>query len=260
MSEQPIIAISDLHMGVGDARDNFRRNEQSFAAFMDWVESINAQLVICGDLFELWQNNVSHCIDHNLGWLDRFHRANAVYVLGNHDADFEAFTNGGLTHPFFSRMCLRYDLRINNVWHVFVHGHEVDAACRDSRPGLGRISAIYTGLWEDRNGSPYKSKYKTVENAVLGKYIRMLNWFKKITGNSAYGIAQMNRDLISRYPIARIICGHTHQAGTTCSIYNTGTWAEFLNTFVQINPNGDIEVRQWSSSNLPKPYTRRLPI
>ena len=48
------IFISDLHLGDGSRTDDFHRDEQ-FLEFLEFVESQAQELIILGDLFELWQ-------------------------------------------------------------------------------------------------------------------------------------------------------------------------------------------------------------
>ncbi len=43
-----------------------------------------------------------------------------------------------------------------------------------------------------------------------------------------------------------LIAGHTHQPGRIGDWYfNSGTWARKVNSFVQIDPNGDAAVYDW---------------
>ncbi len=102
-----VYAISDLHMGDGGPRDNFAYGdrEDRIQLFLDFVEDNHGRLVICGDLFELWQSNVSKVLTKRMWLLDRLARMEAVYVLGNHDADLRYFVgqqHTWLGHPFSS--------------------------------------------------------------------------------------------------------------------------------------------------------------
>ena len=56
-----IFVISDLHLGDGGARDNFEAGKKTaeLRAFIDHVGAEGGELFILGDLFELWQMNMS---------------------------------------------------------------------------------------------------------------------------------------------------------------------------------------------------------
>ena len=157
-------------MGDGGPRDNFAYGdrERQLTAFLDFVEQRSGRLVICGDLFELWQSNISKVLTHRKWLLDRLAKMQTTYVLGNHDSDLYYFMlqEGWLTHPFFHRMCGSCYLKMGGKTFHFIHGHEADPYCASDVPGLGRITAIYSGLAEDRNGGPMLDKYNTVEQKV----------------------------------------------------------------------------------------------
>lgn len=252
ISKKPIFAISDLHLGDGGPRDNFfaySDREKQFSAFLDYVEGIDGEIVIVGDFFELWQSNMSKVLMRRMWLLDQLARMNSVYVLGNHDADLRYFIKqkGWLLHPFFNRMCNSYYTHMGDKLFKFIHGHHVDPYCKSDKPGIGRISAIYTGIKEDRNGGPMVDKYRTIEQKTLrrlGKLSRFCNW---VTGKPNLNI-QMNRKLRDMKPHAvnTIVCGHTHKAGRIGSwLYNCGTWAEGKCSFVKITDDGEANVFDW---------------
>ena len=48
------IFISDLHIGDGSRTDDFHRDEE-LLKFLEFVEREAQELIVVGDLFELWQ-------------------------------------------------------------------------------------------------------------------------------------------------------------------------------------------------------------
>ncbi len=244
--------ISDLHMGDGGPRDNFAygNRQTELYSFLDMVEDCQGRLVIGGDLFELWQSNMSKVLTRRARLLDRLTKMNAVYVLGNHDWDLRYFVGSNwIKHPFFERMCIGLHARIWDKNFYFVHGHQADSYCNNESPGIGRITAILSGLAEDKNGGPMLNKYRTVEDRVVGpmeKAVSVWNWF---TGKPDR-FTQINRGLQHYYrtnqPIDVLICGHTHFAGRIGEWhYNSGTWAEHTNSFVVVNPDAKVQVYDW---------------
>jgi len=245
-----IYAISDLHMGDGGPRDNFAYGNRAsdFMSFLDMVDENDGQLIICGDLFELWQNNLSKVLTKREWLLDRLAEMEAIYVLGNHDADLYYFmdTWQWLNHPFFSTMCSEYTTRVADRMIRFIHGHQADPYCSGDTPGLGRITAIYSGLAEDRNGGPMLDKYRTVEDRTVGRLEKLVSFWNRLRGKPDRFTA-INRNLRELPPVADVtICGHTHKPGRIGQWhYNCGTWAEQVNSFVRITPGGQIRVFDW---------------
>lgn len=250
---RPIYCVSDLHLGDGGPRDNFTQKKMDqFRAFLDYVEGRGGRLIILGDLFEFWQANISKVIMRHLPLLDRLLQLDTIYVLGNHDADLLHFCGQSiLNHAFFSRMVPEHEETVSGRRIKFVHGHQADPYCASDTPGKGRISAIYSGIWEDRNGSPWVNKYRTVEEATVGRVERLLSVFYRLLGHPGR-LAAMNINLESLYPgFDAIISGHTHRAGLIGRLYNTGTWAERVNSFVAISEHGAPCVYDWSRCAVP---------
>ena len=246
----PTYCISDLHMGDAGPRDNFAYGdrEKQFLAFLDFVEQNKGRLIIVGDLFELWQSNVSKVLTKRTWLLDRFARMGAIYVLGNHDSDLDYFIdNPWLTHPFFKTMRLSHQERIGRRTFKFIHGHQADPYCAGDTPGLGRITAIYSGIREDENGGPMLDKYHSVEAKVVGRMEWCVSAWSWVRGKPDR-FTEINRSLHKLYVEDQdcedvLICGHTHQPGRLGSwLYNCGTWAECVNSFLCINDNGTVGV------------------
>lgn len=264
-NNKPVFVVSDLHLGDKGPRDNFaamsdEERPREFTSFLDFVEDHDGQLIIAGDLFELWQSNISVVLTTRPRLLDRLAKMGAIYILGNHDIDLMEFRTGcpiQFTHPFFKTMRLWHTECIGGKTFRFCHGHEVDRACASIRPGLGRISAIYTGLREDRNNSPLLSKYRTVEARSLGRLERLANFFRWWAGKPDR-TKVMNLGLcayLDSYDV--VVSGHTHRAGQLSykdsdkllPVYNTGTWAELECSFVWIDPTGRTDVYNWIDGN-----------
>lgn len=265
-----LYVISDLHAGDGDARDNFAvTGEKALMSFLDMVQDNKGRLIICGDLFELWQSNISKVITKRIWLLDRLAAMGAIYVLGNHDSDLLYFTDGWLKHPFFRTMCREHRETIGGKDFIFVHGHAADPYCAGDTPGLGRITAIYSGLAEDKNGGPMLDKYRTVEQKVVGRLEKLVSLWGRLRGRPDRN-TEINRKLRDLYiPMFSpqrqvVVCGHTHFPGRIGQWhYNCGTWAERVNSFVRIDSDGRVSVNDWActppSGLASRPNTTELP-
>ena len=272
-SNKDIIVVSDLHIGDGGPRDNFSVDgkAQEFGCFLDYVESCEAELFVLGDLFEFWQANISRVLVHRMGLIDRLTRMKAVYVVGNHDADFEHLIGTNiLGHPFFDRMSGPFERVIANKRFKFMHGHELDPFNRDGTPRWGRILAILGGILEDRKGSPLLSAGGFTEKTLL-KVSRSFMWMwnnsvnlfeKSERHEKPHTLAESLtpaqdptkiKGILSLYHANKLkegydylVAGHTHRAGLFQDWYcNSGCWVGLRTTFLRIQPDGGIEVCEW---------------
>jgi UDP-2,3-diacylglucosamine pyrophosphatase LpxH len=270
-----VYVISDLHMGDGGPRDNFAIADraQQLDRFLDYVAGRQGALVIVGDLFDFWQMNLSRILTIHKPLLDRLAEMNATYVVGNHDADLVHFIGTGfLGHCFFQRMCGPFERRIGPKRFKFMHGHEVDPVNSGDSPKWGRVFSIVAGLLEERNGSPLthdgdfvEDDLETVGEHVLGPFTRLLSRTSRTLCMGRLGIpeeyltpAQNPKragDLLAMYRQDQAqagydvaIVGHTHRAGRAGQWYfNSGTWARKANSFLEIQPEGEVQVFDWTA-------------
>lgn len=274
---RPQFVVSDLHLGDKGPRDNFAHmsggwREQEFNNFLDYVESENGELTIAGDLFELWQSNISKVLTCRMKLMDRLASMGTRYLLGNHDIDLLYLTKEGgvmLDHPLFADLKLSHTFYVNGRRILLIHGHEQDIYCMSEVPGIGRASAIYSGLREDRNGGPLsKWKYgaRTVEARSLGHFDRCSRLIRRFLGRPN-ATQVMRQEIYNKFwasNVDALIYGHTHEPGQfartqqrtlgrnkvikheSLPIYNTGTWAEEVNTFACIDGYGEIGLFNWA--------------
>jgi len=275
-SEREIVIISDLHMGDGGPRDNFAfdQKEAQLDGFLDFVERQNAELFILGDLFDFWQSNIGRVLVHRMNIIDRLARMEAVYVVGNHDADFESLIGTQLlAHPFFRRMTGPFERRIAGKRVMFMHGHELDPFNRDGTPRWGRILAILAGIVEDRKGGPLLSAGGLTEKTLLGFgrtfmrfWNRSLNLFEKSEKREKphamdesltpsqdpsriKGIMSLYHHHKRQENYDYLITGHTHAAGFFQDWYcNSGCWVGIRKNFVRIARDGRVVLYEWNNN------------
>lgn len=271
-----IFVVSDLHIGDGGPRDNFSADDKArkFSLFLDYVESCGGELFVLGDLFEFWQANVSRVLVHQMPLIDRLAGMNAVYVVGNHDADLEHLIGTNLlAHRFFTRMCGPFERTIGGKRFKFMHGHELDPFNRDGTPRWGRILAILGGILEDRKGSPLLSAGGFTEKTLL-KVSRSFMWIwnnsvnlfekseKHEKSHSLYESLTPAQDpskikgILSLYHKDKciagydyLVTGHTHRAGLFQDWYcNSGCWVGLRSNFLRIGLDGHIQLCEWRKS------------
>ena len=269
-----LFVISDLHMGDGGPRDNFAvdNKESHLNSFLDFVETNNGRLIVLGDLFEFWQANVSKVLIKRMPVIDRLAKMDAIFVVGNHDADLEHLIDTGmLAHPFFDKMTRPFTETIGGKTFKFMHGHEVEPFESKDTPGWGRILAILGGIIEDKKGSPLLSQGGHTEKMLL-KTGRSFMWiwscfvnrFERKCTNASHQhnfdheltpsqspsrtkgmLALYHKDQIANgYDIA--IVGHTHAAKSIGNWYhNSGCWVGLRKNFIIISPDATVKVLDW---------------
>jgi UDP-2,3-diacylglucosamine pyrophosphatase LpxH/uncharacterized membrane protein HdeD (DUF308 family) len=279
-----IFVISDLHLGDGGARDNFEAGKKTpeLRAFLDHVGAEGGELFILGDLFELWQVNLSLLFVKRREVLDHLAALNLVYVPGNHDIDLIHFIGTDfLAHPFFAHMRAPFDRVLGGRRFRFCHGHETDPFNSGDAPGFGRMLTIFGGIFEDENGSPLLAGGETAEEVLEQFGESMLTIWRsalaavhkratdeEIRPSAALTPAQSPGRLGEHVAGVRadrenggwdvIVLGHTHKPGRIEDWYfNSGSWTGPSNHFLRISPDGHVRHLAWKDG---RALERAMPI
>jgi len=264
----PIFCVSDLHLCDRGYRDNFavEGREARFHKFLDYVEAEGGHLYVLGDLFDWWQANLSrsiHAYQDLLARLAHVGPAGALWIVGNHDNALTAFLGSevrlrGLEMPAMSRA---FEATIGGRRFAFLHGHESDPYCREMNPGTGEITAIISGMLEDRNRGPFTANRHAVEDQFVGTLESALTLWRKLTlqhgrlDEMIDGVEAWRREAGADV----VIYGHTHEPGHIGDYhFNTGTWARTNDTFVRIGDDGRTAVWEWLPSNRPALFSHAL--
>jgi len=143
---------------------------------------------------------------------------------------------------------------------LFMHGHEVDSYCNSDNPGVGEITAIVSGLLEDRNESPSKDG-KFIEDKFLGVLEKISSRYRMITRQS-----DRTPEMIAGVEKRRalfdadvVVYGHTHIPGNVRDFhYNAGCWSGDVDTYVKIDDDGTAKVCEWTKESKEAEYIREL--
>ncbi len=260
----PIFAISDLHLCDRGPRDNFafENREERFNNFLGMVEAAGGRLLILGDLFDWWKVPVGSAVNAYLPLADRLAGMGATWIIGNHDNALGPLIGSKLMldHPLFQRSCQPFEEEIGGRRFAFLHGHEADPYCCNLNPGAGEITAIISGMLEDRNRSPFTPKGHAVEDEFVGTLESALTLWRTLTfqhGRQAEmvaGVEQYRQDKQCDV----VVYGHTHQPGRIGDYhFNTGSWARTNDTYVRIEDDGAATVMEWIGT-WPKPCNAKL--
>lgn len=170
--ERSVICISDLHIGDGGVRDNFKERQYLLCAFLEECRTLvtkkNASLYILGDLFELWQSPISRVLKNNSFVLQALSELKATYLIGNHDIELLGLiADGMLNREYFGDTNIPFEvcekpgvhfrtcearLTIGGRAFVLKHGHDADRYNCGEDPSFGRALAILASLVEDAAG------------------------------------------------------------------------------------------------------------
>jgi UDP-2,3-diacylglucosamine pyrophosphatase LpxH/uncharacterized membrane protein HdeD (DUF308 family) len=274
-AKRDIFVISDLHLGDGGVRDKFEsgRKTPELRAFLDHVGGDGGELFVLGDLFELWQMNMSLLLVRRREILDHLATLALVYVPGNHDIDLAHFLDTSfLAHPFFRAMRPPFVRVLGGRRYRFFHGHETDPFNAGDSPGFGRMLAIFAGVFEDENGSPLLASGEGVGDVLEQFGESMLTIWRTaaatmrnrraaatkgpVSPNHALTPVQ-NPDRLKEhvagvradregggYDVA--VLGHTHKPGRIGDWYfNSGSWIGPRNAFLRISPEGIVRYFEW---------------
>ncbi|MBC8473622.1 MAG: UDP-2,3-diacylglucosamine diphosphatase [Candidatus Omnitrophica bacterium] len=124
------IFISDLHLGDGSRTDDFNRDKE-LLKFLEFVEDEAGELIIVGDLFELWQADMDRILFRHNEVVNKIlslrSKIRVTYVVGNHDyIPFIKFTGSG------ADICLEYNDLGSGI--IAEHGHRYDVFNRYKNP------------------------------------------------------------------------------------------------------------------------------
>ena len=250
--------ISDLHLGDGTRTDDFHRDKE-FLGFLDFARNEASELVILGDLLELWQadlDKVLYVHDEVIkGLLSLREKIKLTYVIGNHDyVPFIRLVDKGLG--------IEIEYRDTGTGIIAEHGHRYDIFNRFKDPlkafkwPLGRRMALvvagmerylhkdadvwFKNRFEDIDS--FRHRVASVQNKVTpssGEYIRQGGHFGEFQDAALRHIEKGAKV---------VIFGHTHRHQLDIignGIYaNCGAWTDdSLPTYIAYNKD-NIELRE----------------
>jgi len=276
----PIFVVSDLHLGSGGRRDNFSSycKEKQFFDFLDFIKKNAGELIITGDLVDLWRFGLRKTLRRYAELFDRLAEMNVSYIAGNHDQAVELLVqNRILPHSFFKKTTEPFTRLIGDKRFKFMHGHEFDPFNNGTRPLWGKIRCLSTSTIEWIKGTPVHTS-DAIEEALIkleAKLLEMWLWiclelkktFNYDIRSRSFGGSRFKhlrtKKMLARhqnhknsqgYDIA--ISAHTHKAGSFNNWYfNSGSWIGPANNFLSILPDGSTTIFDWTASGPKKNQT-----
>jgi len=205
-----VAIFSDLHIGPGDARDDFGDADLELEATLRFLRQEGLFIVGAGDLVSS-QASVRDCERAHPVAFQAIEDYADVIISGNHDpypwmfgkATWEGYRHGGL-------------------W--IEHGHRHDRFNHGRLAWIGRAGAALAG-WAER----YVHRDADLWLMTLANIVRFAGRY----GNPAYYRARA-LEIIEKDPrVERVAFGHTHRKQDFDGLYaNAGTWTGGRRDFV----------------------------
>jgi predicted phosphodiesterase len=177
----------------------------------------------------------------------------ARYIVGNHDNALVNFIGTSLmpAHPLLQAASGPFEETIGGRRFAFLHGHEADPYCNSLNPGLGEITAIISGMLEDRNKDPFNAHQHAIEDEFVGTLESALTLWRKLTFQR--GRLDQMIDSVEAYRREKqadvVVYGHTHAPGRIGNYhFNTGSWCRDHDTFVRIEDDGAVSLWEWTEA------------
>jgi len=193
---QKYAIISDMHMGDGGKSDDFRINELATKRALTYYFRNNYNLILLGDVEELWQFSIDDIInkyDKSIyNTIRKYGSKRVIRVFGNHDLEWKMQDPIRETSPNTYRSYEAIKLKdINGTPKLLlIHGHQgtldSDKYSKLSRPIVKIYSRVEPIIKFDKQSSAPRSPIVKIYEK------KRYNWAKK-------------REVI-------LICGHSHRA------------------------------------------------
>ena len=258
--------VSDLHMGDGTAKDNFKEYRPRFEDFLAGVveQDPNGCLVLAGDVFEFWQSSHGSIAKIYFDLLKRLVERKSVFIVGNHDIDLFGFIGLPVDSPLIGCLAMEVVLERGDKHIRICHGHEFDKF-NDPRKAmlLGRIATMLAGEAEMRVGTKVRGlpTERWLERAVRWVMGRLALVYRK-SFNATPGERSDKGKKIDetkvgldnyhpQHPDQILVAGHTHKAGRYQDWYvNAGCWQGEQAHYVKITADGEVSLHRWPENDI----------
>jgi UDP-2,3-diacylglucosamine pyrophosphatase LpxH len=270
--DRSIFVVSDLHLGHGSSAFVRQGKDTHFLRFLDHVDQQGGQLVVLGDLLELWRFSLEVVLDCWAWLLDRLHQLSAVYIPGNHDAEV-AHPGARNLHPLFTRVREPFHVLRGGQRVQFLHGHEIDPFVKGGLHENGLYMRGFQAIFDLRDRMQWLG-HEALADLGLGLSeigLSLRRWVTRMSDQVLHPELGAQRVPAAHVPLCQMrtqrmlsrtlyhrdetqydvaIVGHTHRVGRFNSwYYNSGCWVKPCNSFLKIHPDARVEIYNWAGSH-----------
>lgn len=244
------IFVSDIHLGRGDGSDDFHRDDL-FLKFLEYAEKKASELIILGDLYELWQSDLEDIYWAHPEVIRKLHSMkNVIHIFGNHDY-----------LPFSKLVPEVY----TSERVTALHGHQYDEFNRQANPlfgltwPIGKVVTLLVGeleRWIHPDIDTWLLKMKDRLGDFKVEAAKIQN--RSQNRNDLDELAQTVKGLKSHNLGPISIFGHSHESeivvieeeGTKRIYANCGAWVddayptylELTDTRIRLCDGNDLDV------------------
>ena len=225
------IFIADLHLGDGSKADDFHRDKE-LLNFFDFIDDNKHELIVLGDIFELWQCDLDKIMWNHPEVCKRLNDSfNYKLIYGNHDYI-----------PFS-----KYWSEIYQTDKIFAfHGHQCDLVNRYKNPlfalkwPIGMYFTVLAGEIERWFYKDIDVWYQKMENK-FGNFLMEAAKLQNMKSEYRNSLYIGNQLLFSTENTINIM-GHTHQAKLSKFdgriLANCGAWVDDTEpTYIAVDDN-----------------------
>ncbi|MEI8033115.1 MAG: metallophosphoesterase [Chlorobiaceae bacterium] len=168
-----VLIVSDLHMGNGGRRDEFKRNAELFRTMLsDYYLPEKYSLVLNGDIEELLKFPVESVVSQWGAFYELFLRfkENGFFwkTYGNHDAELLEERN----YPLASSMLESLKFQYGRETMLLFHGHQASVLLWESYPAVSRAVVLFLRYIAKPAGiRNFSSAYNSRRRFVIEKSI-----------------------------------------------------------------------------------------
>lgn len=139
-----VLILSDLHMGNGGRRDEFRRNSELIASMLsDYYLPARYGLVLNGDIEELFKFSLDEITAEWMGMYDLFEAFGRetflLKTVGNHDSELVGLRHYRLADSLVESVRFSYGEETVLVFH----GHQASVLLWESYPAVSRAVVFF---------------------------------------------------------------------------------------------------------------------
>jgi len=221
----------------------------------------------------LWRYCLPDILDRWHELFDELALMKPIYVPGNHEKDLAAALDMDRPHhPFFDCLQPAYVQTIGDRTFKFMHGHEIDPFSGDLVRKLTDAARLLAYPVEYNNGICLLTSDLVSDTLleICEQGLGLWRWlFRKAEraadeldlGLPSGWMTRLRRPIRTRNMLVRfyenkslglydaVVAGHTHAAGRFADWYfNSGSWTGPHKSFVEIRPDGSVQVCLWTAS------------
>lgn len=244
-----IVAVSDVHLGMKEAK------EDKFREFIEFIASRKVEhFVLLGDIIDIWRRDftkaVQECSEALTDLNELLDKTKVHYIVGNHDYYMLRMSElYGENFPFEVKKSTV--IKSRKIDFFFFHGYQLEVLCNpyyksmktyetfseqmclmgddtgNAADSLWKLIQSHSSLLDNLKRIP-ENPYAALKSMMEPPEVRIRNYHKHnvIDPINALAAAETRHFLFKMRPEHYLVFGHTHYpfVKDTNRVANTGSW------------------------------------